>query len=73
MTNIFKNLWDLAIDMIEMIGIAWQWLNTNLIINIPLKIPLIFPDGISWDFGFAPIWLLTGGMLILVVYWVILK
>lgn len=73
MTNIFKNLWELALDMIELIGKAWDWLNDDLIINIPLKIPVIFPDGINWDLGFQPIWLLTGGMAALIIYWVVLK
>lgn len=73
MTNILKNLWDLAISMIEKIGLVWDWLNTNLVINIPITIPVIFPDGINWDLGFAPIWLLSAGLVTLIIYWVILK
>ena len=40
--NIFQNLWDIAETMIKMIGVVWEWLNTNLIINIPITIPIIF-------------------------------
>lgn len=69
MTNIFQNLWNIAETMINMIGIVWNWLNTNLVINIPLTIPLIFPDGINFDLGFAPIWLIGPGLGVLVVYW----
>jgi len=67
--NIFQNLWDIAETMIKMIGVVWDWLNTKIVINIPLTIPVIFPDGINIDLGFAPIWLLGAGLGVLVVYW----
>jgi len=73
MTNIFQNLWDIAINMITTISDVWDWLNDDLIINIPITIPVIFPDGIIFDLGFAPIWLLGGGIITLVVFWVVFK
>ena len=73
MTNIFQNLWNLATEMITVIGTVWDWLNTDLIINIPITIPVIFPDGINFDLGFAPIWLLGGGIITLIVFWVVFK
>lgn len=73
MTNIFQNLWNLATEMIIVIGTVWDWLNTNLVINIPITIPVIFPDGINFDLGFAPIWLLGGGIMTLIVFWVVFK
>jgi hypothetical protein len=73
MTNIFQNLWNLATEMITVIGTVWDWLNTNLVINIPITIPVIFPDGINFDLGFAPIWLLGGGIITLIVFWVVFK
>lgn len=73
MTNIFQNLWNLATEMITVIGTVWDWLNDDLIINIPITIPVIFPDGINFDLGFAPIWLLGGGIITLIVFWVVFK
>ena len=73
MTNIFNNLWDIAINMITTISDVWYWLNTDLIINIPITIPVIFPDGINFSFGFPPIWLLGGGIITLIVFWVVFK
>jgi len=67
--NIFQNLWDIAETMIKMIGVVWDWLNTDLKINIPITIPIIFPNGINFDLGFAPIWLLGAGLGVLVIYW----
>lgn len=73
MTNIFQNLWDIAINMITTINVVWDWLNDDLIINIPITIPVIFPEGINFDLGFAPIWLLGGGIITLIVFWVVFK
>lgn len=69
MTNIFQNLWEIAETMIKMIGVVWDWLNKDIVINIPITIPYLLPNGINWDLGFAPIWLLGAGLGVLVVYW----
>jgi hypothetical protein len=71
--NIFQNLWDLAEGIILVIGEVWKWLNTDLKINIPITIPIIFPNGINFDLGFAPMYLLAGGVLTLIAYWVVFK
>ncbi len=69
MTNLFTELWNIALTMIEYIGIAWDWLVSELIINIPLKIPILFPNGISWETGITPISLLGVGMVAMIIYW----
>lgn len=69
MTNIFQNLWDIAETMIRLIGVVWDWLNEDIVINLPITIPYLFPDGVNFNLGFAPIWLLGPGLAVLVVYW----
>lgn len=75
--NIFSELWKVALTMIEYISKLMDWLFAplKLSIDIPVKIPLILENGISWSWniGVAPIALLGVGMVVLVVYWVVLK
>ena len=44
---------DIAINMITTISDVWDWLNDDLIINIPITIPVILPDGINFDLGLS--------------------
>ncbi len=71
MTNLFTELWKVAENMIKYINILWEWLTDELIINIPLKIPLLIPDGLTWKTGVTPISLLGVSLGILVIYWIV--
>lgn len=71
MTNLFTELWNIAESMIKYIDILWDWLTTKLVINIPLKIPLLIPDGLIWDTGVTPISLLGVGLGAIVIYWIV--
>jgi len=71
MTNLFTELWKIAENMIKYINIAWDWLTNELIINIPLKIPLLIPDGLKWETGVTPISLLGVSLGVLIIYWVV--
>lgn len=70
-TNFFTELWNIAESMIKYINILWDWLTTKLIITIPLKIPLLIPDGFKWDTGVTPISLLGVGLGAIVIYWIV--
>lgn len=71
MENIFVNLWEIAETLIRNINKVWQWLNNDISINIPLKIPVILPDGIAVSLGYSPIELLGAGIVILLGLWVL--
>lgn len=71
MTNLFTELWKIAENMIKYINIVWDWLTNELVINIPLKIPLLIPDGLIWKTGVTPISLLGVSLGALVIYWVV--
>lgn len=71
MTNLFTELWKVAETMIKYINIAWEWLTDELVITIPLKIPLVIPEGINWSTGVTPISLLGVGLGALIIYWVV--
>lgn len=71
MENIFVNLWEIAESLIKNINKVWQWLNNDISINIPLKIPVILPDGIAVSLGYSPIELLGAGIVILLGLWVL--
>lgn len=68
-TNMFSELWDVALTMIEYIGEVFDWLFDDLVIEIPLKIPLLIPDGLKWETGVTPISLLGVGLVAMVIYW----
>lgn len=68
--NYIRTLWDVAMQLIEYINIAWEWLIKPLTIRIPFNIPVIFPDGFTFDFGITPISLLGVGLVVLFVYWI---
>lgn len=71
MEEIFINLWEIAETLIKNIGRVWQWLNNELKINIPIKIPVILPDGIAVSLGFSPLELIGAGILVLLGLWVL--
>lgn len=71
MTNVFTELWQVALDLIRYIHIAWDWLFTKLVIKIPIKIPLIMEDGFRWDTGITPIMLLSASLGGIILYWII--
>lgn len=71
MENIFENLWDIAISIIKNIGKVWEWLNNDISVNIPIKIPVILPDGISLSFGYSPLELIGTGILVLLGLWLV--
>jgi len=71
MENIFLRLWEMAEVIIKNINKVWEWLNNDLSINIPIKIPVILPDGIAVSLGYSPIELLGAGILVLLGLWVI--
>ena len=69
--NYLRTLWDVALQLIEYINVAWNWLIKPLEISIPISIPYILPDGITWDFGITPISLLGVGLIGLFIYWLV--
>lgn len=71
MEEIFLNLWEIAETLIRNIGRVWQWLNEEISLNIPIKIPIILPDGIEVSLGYSPLQLLGAGILVLLGLWVI--
>ena len=71
MENIFENLWNIAVTLIKNINKVWEWLNTEISINIPIKIPVVLPDGIEVTLGYSPLELLGVGILVLLGLWVI--
>lgn len=71
MENIFLNLWQIAESIIKNISRVWEWLNSDLNINIPIKIPVILPDGIALSLGYSPIELIGAGILVLLALWVL--
>lgn len=71
MTNLFTELWEVAITMIEYIDKVWDWLTDRLIIDIPISIPVILENGIRWDTGITPISLLGVGLVGMILYWFI--
>lgn len=71
MEDIFLNLWEIAETIIKNIGRVWQWLNNDISINIPIKIPVILPDGIALSLGYSPLELIGTGILVLLAFWVL--
>lgn len=71
MEDIFLNLWEITEIIIKNINKVWEWLNSDLSINIPIKIPVILPDGIAISLGYSPIELIGVGILFLLGLWVI--
>lgn len=71
MENIFLNLWEIAETLIKNINRVWQWLNDEINFNIPIKIPVILPDGITVSLGYSPLELIGAGILVLLGLWVI--
>jgi len=71
MENIFLDLWQIAESIIKNISRVWEWLNSDLNINIPIKIPVILPDGIALSLGYSPIELIGAGILVLLALWVL--
>lgn len=71
MEDVFITLWEIAETLIKNINRIWQWLNTEISFNIPIKIPVILPDGIEIALGYSPIELLGAGILVLLGLWVI--
>lgn len=71
MEDIFNTLWNIAETIIKNINIVWQWLNTEIAINIPIRIPVVLPDGIEISLGYSPLQLLGVGILVLLGLWVI--
>lgn len=71
MENIFENLWNIAVTLIKNINKVWEWLNTEISINIPIKIPVVLPDGIEVSLGYSPLELLGVGILVLLGLWLI--
>ena len=75
--NIFSELWNLILTLLEYISVVFDWLFNPLEINIniPINIPYLLENGInwSWDLGVTPISLLGVGLVGLVVYWLVLK
>lgn len=69
--DILNSLWSLAEKILLNISRVWEWLNTTLRINLGLKIPIIFPDGINFDFGYTPLELLGVGILVLIGLWLV--
>ena len=71
MEDIFNTLWNIAETIIKNINRVWEWLNTDISINIPIKIPVILPDGIAVSLGYSPIELLGAGILVLLGLWIL--
>lgn len=71
MEDIFNTLWNIAETIIRNINRVWEWLNTDISINIPVKIPVILPDGIAISLGYSPIELLGAGILVLLGLWIL--
>lgn len=69
--NVLGELWNVAITMLGYISKVFDWLFEPLKINIPLRIPLILPDGLLWDLGFPPIALLGVALISLIIYWLV--
>ncbi len=68
-TNVFSELWKIAETILKSISKVWDWLFDVLIIKIPVKIPLLIPDGLEWNTGVTPISLLGVGMIAMIIYW----
>lgn len=67
--GILATLWRVVMSLIENISKAWDFLSEPLKINIGwLKIPLIFPNGITFDTGIVPIHLIGGSILVLLAW-----
>ena len=71
MEDIFVTLWEIAETIIRNINKVWVWLNTEISINIPIRIPVVLPDGIEVTLGYSPLELLGVGILVLLGLWVI--
>ena len=71
MENIFENLWNIAVTLIKNINRVWEWLNNDISVNIPIKIPVILPNGIALSFGYSPLELIGAGILVLLGLWVV--
>lgn len=71
MEDIFINLWNIAESIIKNINRVWVWLNTEIAFSIPIKIPVILPDGIEVSLGYSPLELLGVGILVLLGLWLI--
>lgn len=71
MEDIFNNLWEIAVSIIKNINKVWDWLNRDISVNIPIKIPVILPDGIALSFGYSPLELIGAGILVLLGLWLL--
>lgn len=71
MEDIFLSLWEIAETIIKSVNKIWEWLNRNISVNLPLKIPVLLPDGIEFSLGYSPLELLGAGILVLLALWVI--
>lgn len=65
MENILGNLWDIAIALIENVNDIWEWLNKPFKLEIDL---VIFQINLG---SFVPIYLIGGGILVLIGFWFI--
>lgn len=71
MENILGNLWDIAETLIKNINKVWEWLNNDISVNIPIEIPVIFPNGIVISLGYSPIELIGASIIVLLGLWII--
>lgn len=56
-----KNLWDIAVALIDNISNVWDWMNKPVIIDLPVIDPI----------SFVPIDMLGVGLLTLMLFWFI--
>lgn len=70
--NLFNSLWNMAKNLIEIIGDVWNWLSAPLEINIPFlrDVPLV-GGWFEWSLDYSPIELLGVGIITLVLLWII--
>lgn len=72
MNNILISLWDIVITLIEQAQRLWNFMQEPIKINIQwLRIPLIMPNGVNFNTGLIPIELLGGGIIALLIFWVV--
>lgn len=73
--NILSELWNLILTLLEYISNVFDWLfkPLELSIDIPITIPYLLENGISWswDLGVTPVSLLGVGLVGLVIYWLV--
>lgn len=70
--NFIESIYNMAVGLIEVIGVVWNWLSDPLKIDIPLlrNIPLV-GGWFNISLNYSPLEFIGVGILVLLILWII--